>query len=353
MTLIRSRAAGFALGLSILAFAGCAQNDTPSQEAGDTTTDEQITLRVAHFPNVTHAPAIFGLQEGIFEEALGAEVKLDVKTFNSGTEAITALFAEDIDISYIGPNPAINGFQQSRGEAVRIIAGAASGGAALVTKPELTSADDLKGKTIGSPSLGNTQDVALRAWLADEGLTATKEGGGDVSIKPQENAQTLETFRSGDIDGAWVPEPWASRLVIEGGGKVLLDEGTLWDDGKYATTLVIVRKAFLDDHPDVVEDFLKGHVEALDQMAADSDAAKAAVNDGLESITGKALDDEVLDSAWEHLNFTYDPLVDTIKKSATDAKAVGLLEDDEIDGIEDLEILNEVLDGAGKEAVDA
>lgn len=353
MTPARSRASALALGLTLLALAGCAQNETPNEETGDTTNGEQITLRVAHFPNLTHAPAIFGLQEGIFEEALGADVKLDVKTFNAGTEVITALFADDIDISYIGPNPAINGFQQSRGEALRIIAGATSGGAALVTKPKITSADDLKGKTISTPSLGNTQDIALRSWLAGEGLTATKEGGGDVSIKPQENAQTLETFRSGDIDGAWVPEPWASRLVIEGGGKVLLDEATLWDEGKYATTLVIVRKAFLDDHSEVVEKFLNGHIEALNQMAADSDAAKAVVNEGLERITGKALDDEVLDAAWDNLDFTYAPLIDTIKKSAVDAEAMGLLENDEIDGIEDLEILNEVLDAAGEDPVDA
>ncbi len=351
MTPLRSRTGALLLGLSFLVLAGCAQNETPNDEAGETT-NEQVTIRVAHFPNLTHAPAIFGLQEGIFEEALGADVKLDVKTFNAGTEVITSLFADDIDISYIGPNPAINGFQQSNGEAVRIIAGATSGGASLVTKPEITSADDLKGKTISSPSLGNTQDVALRSWLADEGLTATKEGGGDVSIKPQENAQTLETFRSGDIDGAWVPEPWASRLVIEGGGKVLLDEGTLWDDGKYATTLVIVRRAFLEDHPDVVEKFLEGHIESLDKMADDPDAAKTAVNEGLESITGTGLDEEVLDSAWESLEFTYDPLIATIEKSASDAKGVGLLEDEDVEGIADLEILNDVLDAADKEVID-
>jgi NitT/TauT family transport system substrate-binding protein len=348
----RSRLAALSLGMSLLALAACGGGEA-SEDAAGPASDEPVMLRLAHFPNLTHAPALFGLQQGTFEEALGADVKLQVKTFNSGTEAITALFADDIDISFIGPNPAINGFQQSKGAAVRIIAGATSGGASLVTKPSITSPNQLRGKTLGTPSLGNTQDVALRAWLAERGLETTKEGGGDVSIKPQENAQTLETFRAGDIDGAWVPEPWASRLVLEGGGRVLLDEGTLWPDGQYATTLIVVRKEFLDDHPHVVEKFLEGHVQTLDQMADDPDAAQAAVNKGLESITGKPLADNVLESAWENLQFTYDPLIDTIKKSASDAKRVDLLEDDDIEGIEDLEILNEVLEAGGKEPVDS
>lgn len=346
MPYVRLRAA--AALLSLLVLAGCAGG--AMSEAGGSGS-EQVTLRLAHFPNLTHAPAIFGLHGGVLEAALGDDAELDVRTFNSGTEVITALFADDVDISFIGPNPAINGFQQSRGEAVRIIAGATSGGAALVTKPDIRSVEQLKSKTIATPSLGNTQDVALRSWLVDQGLTAARDGGGDVSIKPQDNAQTLETFRADAIDGAWVPEPWASRLVIEGGGRVLLDEATLWEDGQYATTLIIVRKAFLDDHPAVVERFLEGHIEALELIEKDPDAAKAAVNEGLESVLGKGIAERVLDSAWENLEFTYDPLIDTVKKSAADAHAAGLLDDDDIDGIEDLRILNRVLKAAGKEPV--
>ncbi len=325
-------------------------NDTPG--TGGAAGGEQITLRLAHFPNLTHAPAIYGLEKGIFQESLGDNVTIDVKTFNAGTDAITALFSDNVDISYIGPNPAINGFQQSDGEAVRIIAGATSGGASLVARPEINSPDQLKGTTLSTPSLGNTQDVALRAWLAERGMNTTKEGGGDVSIKPQENAQILQSFIARQIDGAWLPEPWASRLVLEGGGKVLLDEGTLWPDGKYATTLVIVRKKFLDENPGVVNNFLKGHVQVIEDIAKDEDDSKRVVNDGIKKISGKALAANVLDSAWKNLDFTYDPLIATIEQSAVAAENVELLDDSNIEGIANLTLLNRALDAEGKEQVD-
>jgi len=164
------------------------------------------------------------VESGSFAESLGAGVTFEVSPFNAGGSASEALLNGAIDATFIGPNPAINAFAQSRGAAIRIIAGATSGGAYLVVKPEITSAADLRGKRLGTPQLGNTQDVALRTWLADNGLSTDAQGGGDVSILPQENAQTLETFASGQIDGAWVPEPWATRLVQEGGGTVLIDE---------------------------------------------------------------------------------------------------------------------------------
>lgn len=346
MQLRRTRSLVLLALLPLLALAACGDSTM------NTPNGERITLRLAHFPNLTHAPAIYGLEKGIFTEALGDNVTLDVKTFNAGTDAITALFSGNVDISYIGPNPAINGFQQSDGEALRIIAGATSGGAALVVKPEITSSDQLKGKTLSTPSLGNTQDVALRAWLAERGITATKEGGGDVSIKPQENAQTLQAFTSGQIDGAWVPEPWVSRLVGEGGGKVLLDEGTLWPDGKYATTLVIVRKRFLDSNPDVVENFLEGHVQVIEDIAKDESDSKRLVNKGIEKISGKALADNVLNPAWRNLDFTYDPLIATIERSAVAAEEVELLGDSDIEGIADLSLLNRVLKAQDKKQVD-
>ncbi len=341
-------ASGF-LASSLLLLSAC--SDESPTEADDEPRDEAVTLHLAHFPNLTHAPALYGTQKDIFEKSLGKNVELKVKTFNAGTEVITAMFAEDVDIAYIGPNPAINGFQQSKGEAVRIIAGATSGGAALVVDPEITSPDEIKGKTIATPSLGNTQDVALRAWLAGKGLETTRDGRGEVSIRPQENAQTLETFRAGGIDGAWVPEPWASRLVLEGGGKVLLDEADLWPKGRYATTLVIARTDFLEEHPNVVEGFLKAHVEVIDRLEEDS-KAQDVVNAGLEEITGRPLDEEVLAAAWKNLTFTYDPLIATIEKSAASAKDVDLLEDSDIQGIADLSILDEVLDAANKEPID-
>ena len=144
------------------------------------------------------------------------------------------------------------------GEAIRIVSGATSGGAYLVVKPEITSAAQLKGKTLATPQLGNTQDVALRAWLKSQGLSSDPQGGGDVAILPQANAQTLDTFKSGDIDGAWVPEPWATRLVQEGGGKVLVDERDLWPDGQYVTTHLVVTRSSCEAHPDVVKALLVG-----------------------------------------------------------------------------------------------
>jgi NitT/TauT family transport system substrate-binding protein len=184
-------------------------------------------LRLGYFANVTHAPAIWR-RAGLPAEALGPGVKLELRTFNAGPEAVEAIFSDALDISYIGPNPAINAFAQSGGEAIRIVAGATSGGAALVVNPKISAPAQLKGTRLATPQRGNTQDVALRAWLAENGLASDLEGGGDVSILPQANAQTLETFRAGEIQGAWVPEPWATRLVLEGGGSVLVDERTLW-----------------------------------------------------------------------------------------------------------------------------
>ena len=211
---LRSMAIGAILGM-VAGLAIVGQPADASARAGS----EEVTLRLGYFPNVTHAPAIVGVESGLFEDALGDGVNLELLTFSTGTTAIEALFADAIDATYIGPNPAINGFAQSDGEALRIVSGSTSGGALLVVKPEIAKPKDLKGTTLASPSLGNTQDVALRSYLATKGLDTDEEGGGDVSIVPQDNALTLEAFQAGDIDGAWVPEPWATRLIDEGGGR--------------------------------------------------------------------------------------------------------------------------------------
>ena len=188
-------------------------------------------LRLGYYPNLTHATAIVGVDQGIFAKDLGSKVQLKTSTFTAGPEEVTALFADALDAAYMGPNPAINAYIKSRGQAVRIISGATSGGAFLVVKKSINSAADLKGKTIAAPQLGNTQDVALRNWLKSKGLRTTTAGGGDVKILDQDNATSLDTFKQGQIDGAWVPEPWASRLVVEGGAKVLVVERDLWPGG--------------------------------------------------------------------------------------------------------------------------
>jgi NitT/TauT family transport system substrate-binding protein len=312
---------------------------------------EAATLRLGYFANVTHAPAIVALERGLFAQALGADVTLEARVFNAGPEAVEAIFSDALDVAYIGPNPAINAFVQSGGQAIRIVAGATSGGAALVVHPSITSPAELVGKRLATPQLGNTQDVALRAWLARQGLSANLEGGGDVAVVPQANAQTLETFRLGEIQGAWIPEPWATRLVLEGGGSVLVDERSLWPEGRFVTTHVIVRTRFLADHPDLVARLLRAHVQAVEFASARPEEGRALVNAALARLTGKALPDAVLERAWASLYFTVDPLAASLRRSAEDAVAVGLLERAELEGIYDLGPLNEVLRAAGQPPV--
>jgi len=312
-----------------------------------------VTLRLGYFPNVTHASAIVGVEGGIFEQKLGDNVKLDTSTFNAGPQVVEALNSGALDASYIGPNPAINAFAQSGGEAIRIISGATSGGAFLVVKPDIKSAKDLKGKKVASPQLGNTQDVALRTWLKKKGLKTDTAGGGDVSILPQDNAQTLDLFKQGQIDGAWVPEPWATRLVQEGGGKVLVDESTLWPKGRYVTTQLIVRTEFLKDHPDAVKRLLEGQVAANELIKSDPQRAQQLVGQGIERATGKPLAADVIASSFANLEFTNDPIASSLRKSAKDAQAVGLLKPVNLKGIYDLKLLNQVLEQEGEPSLKA
>ncbi|MFA9432134.1 ABC transporter substrate-binding protein [Egicoccus sp. AB-alg2] len=331
-----------------------ASDDAPTS-ASDTgaSAEPSGTLRLGYFPNVTHAPAIVGLGEGLFEQALGDGVTLETRTFNAGGEAIEALLSGAIDATYIGPNPAINGFARSNGEALRIVAGTTSGGAYLVTRPELTDPAQLAGTTLSTPALGNTQDVALRAWLAEEGFETTPEGGGEVAIQPQENAQILETFLDGQIDGAWVPEPWATRMIEEGGGRVLVDERDLWPDtdGEYVTTHLVVATSFLEEQPEIVAALLQGHLDAIERTTADPTATAGVVADGIAAVTGVSPDTGVVEQALGNLTFTPDPIADSLRGSADAAIAVGLLEPVDLDGIYDLTTLNRLLTQRGDEEV--
>ncbi len=312
---------------------------------------QKVTLRLGYFPNVTHAAAVAGVEKGIFAEKLGANVTLEPKTFNAGPAAVEAIFSDAIDATYIGPNPAINAFTRSNGEAIRIIAGATSGGASLVVKPSIGKAADLKGKKIASPQLGNTQDVALRAWLKGQGFKTDQQGGGDVHIVPQENSQTLETFKSNQIAGAWVPEPWATRLVQEGGGKVLLDERTLWPGGQFVTTHLMVRTKFLREHPDVVERLVQGHLAATQYLNREPADAQKVVNAGIAKLTQKALPEAVIAAAWSNMAFTFDPISSSLRKMAADAQEAGLVQNVKLDGLYDLTILNKSLIATGQAEV--
>ena len=329
---------------------GVTENTEATGSTRATSSEEPTAVRLGYFPNVTHAPALVGVADGLFQAELG-QVPLETFTFNAGTDAIEAIFAEGIDMTFIGPNPAINAYAQSEGAAVRIISGSTSGGAALVVKPEVSEPGDLAGLKIASPSLGNTQDVALRAWLLEQGYETTPEGGGDVSIVPQSNSQSLETFISGDIDGAWVPEPWATRLVIEGGGKVLVDERDLWPDGEFVTTHLIVRTEFLENYPDAVAAVLRGLVASIDQVNADPSGSQETVNTSIEELTGSPMSEETITGAWSTLTFTLDPIAPSLRESADDAVAVGLLEPVDLNGIYSLEALNAILSFLNRETI--
>ena len=307
---------------------------------------EATTIRLGYFPNITHAPVLVGVNKGFFQQALG-NTKLEAKTFNAGPAAVEALFSGAIDAAYLGPNPAINGWAQSKGTGLKIIAGSTSGGAGLVVKPNINSPAGLKGKKIATPQLGNTQDVALRSWLKQNGLAADQQGGGDVSIVPQDNATALQAFAQGAIDGAWVPEPNFSRMVLESKGKVLVNEKDLWPNGQFVTTHLIVTQDFLKKYPATVKKLLQGHVQSVEYIRKDTAGAEKAANTQLGALSGKPLEDNILAAAFKNLTFTYDPIASSLYTSAEHAQAVGLLKPVDLEGIYDLGPLNELLKADG------
>jgi NitT/TauT family transport system substrate-binding protein len=306
-------------------------------------------LRLGYFPNITHATALVGIDKGIFAEHLGTAPK--TASFNAGPAAVEALFSGAVDATFVGPNPSINAWSKSHGKAIKIISGAASGGVSLIVKPGIDGVQDLKGKKIATPQLGNTQDVAIRYWLKQNGLTANKDGSGDVKVMPQENATTLQAFAQGAIDGAWVPEPFASRLIQESKGRKLLDEKSLWPGGKFVITNLIVKQEFLKEHPYQVKKLLEGVVEATDFIDSDRAGAEKSVNEQLTRLSGKPLKQEVIDSAFEQIEFTTDPVASSLIQGARHAEEIGLLEKTELNGIYDLGPLNEVLKARGKAQV--
>ncbi|HEX6790196.1 MAG TPA: ABC transporter substrate-binding protein, partial [Candidatus Krumholzibacteria bacterium] len=283
-------------------------------------------IRVGYFPNLTHAQALAGLSRGDFAKALGPGVTIESTVFNAGPSVIEAMFAKRIDLAYIGPNPAINGYVQSSGKAIRIVAGATSAGASLVVRADagIKGPADLAGKRLATPQLGNTQDVALRAYLARNHLKP-REKGGTVDVIPTPNAQIIDLINSKQIQGAWVPEPWASRLVVDAGCTVLLDERELWPNGDFVTAHIIVRTDYLDAHPDVVRAWLDAHV-AVTQWLLDNPAeAQRVINAEVEKLTGKPMSDAVLSAAWSHMRPTWDPIAPSLVASAEAAHAAGFL----------------------------
>jgi len=335
--------------LALTVLAGCGPKSINGTNAAGVT-----TVHLAFFPNVTHGVALVGTGRGLFARALGSQVKIEEQVFTAGPSEIEAVFGDQVDIGYIGPGPAVNGFVKSQGKALRIVAGACSGGAALVVRSDAGVADvkGLSGKRVGVPQTGGTQDISLRHALQQAQLASTDKGG-TVNVLPNAPADTLTLFVKKELDAAWVPEPWVSRLVKEGSGRILNDERDLWPSRRFATTVVIVRKKFLDAHPDIVQKFLAAHVEAAEFIAAHPDEASQVIGARIKALTGKTLPADILKQALSRTDFTYDPLKETVLTFADWSKALGYSREDRssLADLFDLKPLNVALTAAGKPAL--
>jgi len=334
-----------------LLVAGCSSggSSSSSSAAGGTSTATAaaaVTVRLGYLANITHAPALLAVKNGYFTKELGSAGTVKTSVFTSGTQETTAILAGQLDAAYVGPNPAINAWQKSNGTAIKIVSGVATGGASIVVKPAVSSATQLKGQSLASPSLGNTQDVAVRYWLKQQGLTTSATGGGDVSIKPTSpNSAAVLEFKSGQIAGASEPSPYDVEMVQDG-GKVLLSEPGV-------TTVLMVTQSFLNAHPAVVADLLKANVDALNYIKSNPAQAQADANDELAAYTGKPLSSKVIGPAFKEITFTDDPDATSLTQDALQATSVGLLKSVNLNGIFDLTPLNSILTAADQPTVSA
>ena len=338
-------AAGVTVAVTALA-AGCSSSgaSTGSGSSSGGSSSAPVTLRLGFLANITHAPALVALKEGFFAKDLGKNVTLKTSVFSSGTQETTALLAGQLDAAYVGPNPAINAWQKSSGKAIKIVSGAASGGAALVVKKGITSVSQLKGQKLATPSLGNMQDVALRYYLKSHGLTSTETGGGDVPITPiSPNSDAVLEFKSGQIAGGSEPAPYDVEMVQEGGTVLLNETGV--------TTIMVVTQSFLSAHPAVVADLLKAQIQANDYIKSDPATAQTDANAELGSFTGKPLKASVVAAAWKEITFTNDPDESSLTTDASQAVSLGLLKPVNLKGIFDLDPLNKALAAAGESQV--
>ncbi len=337
-----------AVGVAVLA-AGCSSSAASS---GSSTAAKPVVLRLGFLENITHSSALVGIKEGFFTKNLGKNVTLKLYPFSTGTEEATALLAGQLDAAYVGPNPAIKAWQTSGGRLIRVISGAASGGAELVVKKGITKASQLKGQKLASPSLGNTQDVSMRYWLKGQGLTTTSTGGGDVPITPiTPNSDAVLAFESGSIAGGWEPAPYDAEMVADG-GHVLVNEASLWPNGQFVTTELVATQSFISQNPTVVSDLLKGQIEANSFIASNKSAAETAANNELATLSGKSLKTPILQAAFAQVTFTNDPIASSLITDASHAVAVGLLSPvKNLSAIYDLGPLNKLLAADGQSQV--
>ena len=347
----RALVAAGAAGITLLA-AACGSSGGGGTASGGSSSSGPVTLRLGYLENITHASALVAIKEGFFTKNLGNGVTLKLTPFSTGTEEATALLAGQLDAAYVGPNPAIKAFQTSGGKLIKVISGAASGGAALVVKSGITSASQLKGQKLATPSLGNTQDVALRYWLKQHSLTTTQAGGGDVPITPvTPNSAAVDEFASGQIAGGWEPQPYVAEMVAAG-GHVMVDEASLWPGGKFVTTQLVVLSSYMKDHPDVINGLLKAQIQATDFLNNNKSEAEQAANAQLATLTGKSLKPDILAETFKSITFTDDPIASSLLTDAQHATAVGLLDPiSNLSTIYDLDPLNKLLSAAGEQTV--
>jgi NitT/TauT family transport system substrate-binding protein len=341
-----------------LVFAQSTSTTKGSTSSGpNTNTNSVKTLRIGYFPNINHAQAVIGFGNGDFQKTLGKNVNVQTTVFNAGPSAIEALLAKRIDVAFVGPNPAVNGYVVSDGKDLKIIAGASSGGAAFVVRNDsgITSPRDFAGKKFASPQLGNTQDIALRSYLIKNGFKTT-ENGGNVIVTPVSNPDILTLFLKKQLDGAWVPEPWAARLVKEANGRIFLDERSLWSDGKFVTANIAASTDYLKNNPDVISKLLAAHVNETLWINNHKDEAIKALNIQIKKLTGKTIAEDELKQAFSTIDFTYDPLKLSLFQSADDAYSLGFLAKGkphpDLSGIFDLTILDQVLKENGLKPVE-
>jgi NitT/TauT family transport system substrate-binding protein len=352
---VRGAAVRAALGVTTLVAVAC--GSAAASNAAATSQPDPAVVRLGYLTNLTHAPALIGVSKGYFQSMLPSSTTLQTNTFSAGPAESEALLGGSLDAAFVGPNPAVTAFLSTKGKGIRVVAGAAAGGAGLVVSPQIAAGTfpaDLKGQTLASPQLGNTQDVALRTWLGKNGLTSNSTGGSaDVTVDSSSgNSLDLQRFVGHQIAGGWEPEPYESEYILNGHGKLVVDEASLWPNNEFPTTELVVSTSLLTNHPDIVTDLVKGLVKSVDWINQNPAAAQAATNSALSAITGgKLLSAAVLQLAWTHLKFTVDPLADDLKVDAAHAQQLGVISGSSLIGIIDVKPLNSVLSAAGKSAV--
>jgi NitT/TauT family transport system substrate-binding protein len=342
--------AGLAAASVALLAAGC--SSSANSGSGSSDPAQKVVLRLGFLENITHASALVGVKDGFFTKNLGKNVTLKLYPFSTGTEEATALLANQLDAAYVGPNPAIKAWSTSDGKLIRVISGAASGGAELVVNSKITKASQLKGQKLATPSLGNTQDVALRYWLKQQGLTTTQTGGGDVPITPiTPNSDAVLAFKSGQIAGGWEPAPYDAEMVADG-GHVLVNEASRWPNGQFVTTQLVATQSFLGQHPTVISDLLKGQIEANSYIASNKSAAETAANAELATLSGKSLKPNIVAASFAQVTFTNDPIAPSLIADAAHATAVGLDSPvQNLSALYDLGPLNKLLAADGQSQV--